>query len=407
MRKLSIVALGAAAAVALAGCAAEAPEATTGAEIRVWLVGTDTPQEARDYLVETFEAENPGNTLVIEEQAWGGLVDKLTTSLSGSDSPDVVEVGNTQAAAFTSAGAFLDLTDDYEALGGDDLLPGFVEAGTYDGTFYAAPYYSGARVVFYDTAMYDALGLSVPTTLEEYVANGQAIAEANAGVSGIYFPGQDWYNALPYVWEQGGEIATFENGEWVAGFSSPESIAGLEMVQEVMTTASVAPKDGNEAEAQVPFCAGEVGHLSAPSWFKWSILAPADADAPGCPEKEATLGVFALPRPRRRTGAGLRRRLEHRRLGELGSPRAREEGARHSAERRVPVDHGRRRPRARARLARRHDRHRRDRSGDLGGGEQRQADSRLARVGRGRGGRRAAGLLRADRAGRRRRRARG
>lgn len=295
MRKLSIVALGAAAAVALAGCAAEAPEATTGAEIRVWLVGTDTPQEARDYLVETFEAENPGNTLVIEEQAWGGLVDKLTTSLSGSDSPDVVEVGNTQAAAFTSAGAFLDLTDDFDALGGDDLLPGFVEAGTYDGTFYAAPYYSGARVVFYDTAMYESLGLSVPTTLDEYVANGQAIAEANAGVSGIYFPGQDWYNALPYIWEQGGEIATFENGEWVPGFSSPESIAGLEMVQEVMTTASVAPKDGNEAEAQVPFCAGEVGHLSAPSWFKWSILAPADADAPGCPEKEATLGVFALP----------------------------------------------------------------------------------------------------------------
>lgn len=304
MRKHSIVALGAAAALALAGCASsEAPApgagsgdgATTGAEIRVWLVGSDTPQEARDYLKQTFEAENPGNTLVIEEQAWGGLVDKLTTSLSGSDSPDVVEVGNTQAAAFTSAGAFLDLTGDYEALGGDDLLPGFVEAGSFDGSFYAAPYYSGARVVFYDTAMYDELGLSVPTTLDEYIANGVAIAEANPGVSGIYFPGQDWYNALPYIWENGGEIATFENGEWVPGFSSPGALAGLEQVQRVMTEASVAPKDGNEAEAQVPYCAGSIGHLSAPSWFKWSILAPADADAPGCPEKEATLGVFALP----------------------------------------------------------------------------------------------------------------
>ncbi|MGY6497496.1 MAG: extracellular solute-binding protein [Microcella sp.] len=304
MRKLSIVALGAAAAIALAGCAsAEAPTpgegsgdgATNGAEIRVWLVGSDTPQEARDYLKETFEAENPGNTLVIEEQAWGGLVDKLTTSLSGSDSPDVVEVGNTQAAAFTSAGAFLDLTGDYEALGGDDLLPGFVEAGSFDGAFYAAPYYSGARVVFYDTAMYEELGLTVPATLDEYIANGVAIAEANPGVSGIYFPGQDWYNALPYIWENGGEIATFENGEWVPGFSSPAALAGLEQVQRVMTDASVAPKDGNEAEAQVPYCAGSIGHLSAPSWFKWSILAPADADAPGCPEKEATLGVFALP----------------------------------------------------------------------------------------------------------------
>ena len=121
MRKLGIVALGAAAALTLAGCATSGGTDATeeGAEIRVWLVGTDTPDEARDYLKTTFEEEHPGSTLVIEEQSWDGLVDRLTTSLSGSDSPDVVEVGNTQASAFTSAGAFLDLTDEYEDLGGD------------------------------------------------------------------------------------------------------------------------------------------------------------------------------------------------------------------------------------------------------------------------------------------------
>ncbi|WP_454130638.1 extracellular solute-binding protein [Microbacterium lacticum] len=70
----------------------------------MWLVGTDTPQDARDYLTKTFEEENPGSTLVIEEQEWTGLVDKLTTSLSSNDSPDIVEMGNTQAAAFTSSG---------------------------------------------------------------------------------------------------------------------------------------------------------------------------------------------------------------------------------------------------------------------------------------------------------------
>ena len=91
MRKLGIVALGAAAALTLAGCASGgAGGSEEGAEIRVWLVGTDTPDEAREYLVDTFEEEHPGSTLVIEEQSWDGLVDRLTTSLSGSDSPDVV-----------------------------------------------------------------------------------------------------------------------------------------------------------------------------------------------------------------------------------------------------------------------------------------------------------------------------
>ncbi|MDR6906788.1 N,N'-diacetylchitobiose transport system substrate-binding protein [Agromyces sp. 3263] len=297
MRKLGIVALGAAAALTLAGCATSGGTGASedGAEIRVWLVGTDTPDEAREYLVDTFEKENPGSTLVIEEQAWDGLVDRLTTSLSGSDSPDVVEVGNTQAAAFTSAGAFLDLTDDYETLGGDDLLPGFVEAGTYDGKFYAAPLYSGSRLVYYKKDALAAAGLTVPTTLDEYISNAQALAAANPGKSGIWWPGQDWYNALPYIWENGGEIAVPDGEEWDAQLSSPESIAGLEQVQEVMTTASLAPKDGNETSPEVGFCDGTSLQLSAPSWVKWSILAPADAEAPGCPDQEANLGVYALP----------------------------------------------------------------------------------------------------------------
>jgi len=296
MRKLSFAALGVVAAIALAGCAGGgAPAESETGDIRVWLVGTDTPQDARDYLKTTFEKENPGSTLTIEEQAWPGLVDLLTTNLSGSDSPDVVEVGNTQAAAFTSAGAFLDLTDDYEALGGDDLLPGFVEAGSYDGKFYAAPLYSGARLVFYKKDALAAAGLEVPTTLDEYISNGEELATKNPGKSGIWWPGQDWYNALPYIWENGGDIATFKDGEWSAGFSSAGSIKGLEQVQEVMTKASKAPKDANETNPQVGFCEGSTLQLSAPSWVKWSILAPADAEAPGCPDQEANLGVYALP----------------------------------------------------------------------------------------------------------------
>ena len=63
-KKLGALALLGASAVVLAGCAggtsagnSATPEA---AELRVWLVGTDTPQDARDYLTKTFAEENPG-----------------------------------------------------------------------------------------------------------------------------------------------------------------------------------------------------------------------------------------------------------------------------------------------------------------------------------------------------------
>ena len=50
--------------------------------------------------------------------------DTYTAALSSNDSPDVVEVGNTQALGFADAGLFLDISDIQEDLGGDDLLSG-------------------------------------------------------------------------------------------------------------------------------------------------------------------------------------------------------------------------------------------------------------------------------------------
>lgn len=294
-KSLGAVALLGASAIALAGCAggASGSDSAGSAELRVWLVGTDTPQEARDYLTKTFEEENPGSTLVIEEQQWTGLVDKLTTSLSSNDSPDIVEMGNTQAPAFTSSGALLSLADIEEDLGGSDLLPGFVEAGSWDGELFAAPYYSGARVVFYNTAQYAQAGVQVPTTLDEYVANGVTLAGALPGVSGVYFPGKDWYNGLPFIWENGGEVAVQDDdGTWDAQLSSDASLAGLAQVQELMTEASLAPKDGDETEGWVPFRTEQAATYSAPSWAYWSIVADEDKQPTAVAE---TTGYFALP----------------------------------------------------------------------------------------------------------------
>ena len=304
MRKVLLATL-AASALVLTGCAAgeTTPEASsttssstdsttevvTG-DIRVWINGGDTPQAARDYLKATFEEQNPGSTLTIEQQDWGGLVEKLTTAMSGNDSPDVVEIGNTWAPGFTSALAFTDLTPYYDELGGADLLPGFVEVGSYDDAFYAAPYYSGARLVFYSKSDYEAAGVSAPTTLEEYVANAEKLRAAT-GNSGVYFPGKDWYNALPYIWENGGEVAVNNGGTWDTQLSSAASLRGLELVKRAMDT-SMAAKDGDEAESWVAYCTGKHSMLSAPSWAG-GLLVPRE-DAP-CERSADDLGVFALP----------------------------------------------------------------------------------------------------------------
>ncbi|WP_322919838.1 extracellular solute-binding protein [Nocardioides renjunii] len=266
------------------------------AEIRVWLNGTDTPQEARDWLKTTFEEENPGSTLTIEQQEWDGLVEKLTTALSSeSETPDVVEIGNTQAPTFTSAGAFADLTDEVDDLGGDDLLPGFVDGATVDGKTYAVPYYAGSKYIFYRKDLFEKSGLEVPTTLDEFMQAAVQLKKDNpkpANFSGFWFPGQDWRNGAAFIWSAGGDLAVEEGGEWTPALSSEESVAGLEMAQQLFTEASGAPKDGNEADPWTPWCAGEVGMMSTPGWVKGLI----EAEDTGCPDTFAKeMGVFALP----------------------------------------------------------------------------------------------------------------
>lgn len=301
-KKLGALALVGASAVVLAGCAGGsggAPAEPETGDLTVWLVGADTPQTARDYLKETFEDENEGWTLTVEEKTWADVSDTYTAALSSNDAPDVVEVGNTQALGFADAGLFLDISDIQADLGGDDLLQGLVDAGTYDGALYAAPYYAGGRIVFYTPQI---VGDTLPTTLDEYVEMGKALKTDT--VSGIYAPGKDWYNALPYIWAHGGEIAVQDGDEWDAQFSSDESLEGLEQLQDVYLNASVAPVDGNERLGNIDFCAGEVGFLSSPAWaagnitgdWPWGDEAAGEEVSEGCPDTYGSdLGAFALP----------------------------------------------------------------------------------------------------------------
>lgn len=299
-KKLGAFALLGASAVVLAGCAGggtaepTVSEPATG-DLTVWLVGADTPQEARDYLKTTFESENEGWTLTIEEKTWADVSDTYTAALSSNDAPDVVEVGNTQAIGFADAGLFADLSDIQGDLG--ELVGGLVDAGTYDGKLYAAPYYAGGRVVFYSPQI---VGDTVPATLAEYVAKGKELTTDK--VSGIYAPGKDWYNALPYIWANGGEIAVQDGDTWDAQFSSAESIKGLEMLQDVYENATIAPVDGNEKGGNIAFCAGEVGFLSTPAWAEgnlngsWPWEVEGEETSEGCPDTYAKdLGAFALP----------------------------------------------------------------------------------------------------------------
>ena len=176
------------------------------------------------------------------------------------------------------------------------------------------PYYSGSRAVFYRKDLFAAAGVQVPTTLAEFTDTAVKLQEAGApgkeGFSGFWFPGQDWYNGIAWVFTHGGDLAEQSGGTWKGTLSSPESQAGLAEVQELFTRATRAPRDADSDEPWVPFNNGESAMFSAPTWARWSIALPecdkgVDADdtseqgkallaeQQACNEEKT--GVFPLP----------------------------------------------------------------------------------------------------------------
>jgi len=253
-KMLSVVALATASALALGGCsssAASSPTATDSASaapqnITLWLAGGDTPDALREYLKTTYNAKT-GGTLTIEEQSWGDLVTKLTTALPDpNNTPDVVEVGNTQSPTFTNVGAFADISDMYSELGGDKLLPSFVEVGKVDGKNYTLPYYFGSRYMFYRKDIWKAAGVEVPTTLDQFNAAVKTIAEKNPknikDFSGFFLGGQDWRNGISWIFANGGDLAKVDGGTWTSTLSDPNSVKGLTQLQDLYKSASHAPK---------------------------------------------------------------------------------------------------------------------------------------------------------------------
>lgn len=298
MRMRVLAAVGVTAALALTACGDDAgPEPAAADEsgtVRLWLNGEDTPQPMIDYAVAEFKKLHPKANVQFERQQWTGIVEKLTTSLSSNDSPDVVELGNTQAQAFEAGGALADLTDRKAELGGDDLVQSLVEAGTYDGQFYGVPYYGGARIVVYRKDLVEKSGIALPTSTQEFVDAGIKLKQDNASTknfSGIYLPGKYWYAALPFIWDEGGDIATKDGDAWTGKLASAESVAGLTTVKKIMDDASAAPKDGDEAKDYIAFCKNQVGMLMGPGWKVGQIINEED----GCPEMKDKIGAFALP----------------------------------------------------------------------------------------------------------------
>jgi len=200
----------------------------------------DDSQNSQDMakaLVEAFMAQNPNITINIESRPGGTDGDNIVkTRLATGDMTDIF---------FYNSGSLLQALNPAQTIvdiSGEPFIANIVESFlptvSKDGAIFGVP--TGTAMgggILYNTKIYEQLGLSIPTTWDEFVANNAAIQEA--GISPVLATFGDTWTSQLFV------LADYYNVEQaVPGFadaytgneakyaSTPAALAGFQYLQQ-------------------------------------------------------------------------------------------------------------------------------------------------------------------------------
>lgn len=207
----------AAASLALSACGGGDPSASNGATasgdvvLEVWdYLGQGVSHTAMESVVDAFESENPNITIKRTSFAYSDLAKSIVQGGVGGSVPDVAVVDVVDTQNFASLGLLKDIT----ASAGDradEFFDGPWQSTQVDGKTFGQPLNSNNLALYYDKDKL-AGGVEVPTNWDELLETASALSTADE--YGITMSGakneQGTFQFLPFLWQTGGDLDTFE-----------------------------------------------------------------------------------------------------------------------------------------------------------------------------------------------------
>jgi len=167
-------------ALALTGCSGGGSSSGSGGEKTItWLVdNAENTVTAAEKVAEEFTAANPGIKVDIETRPQGGDGDNIVkTRLSTGDMADVFNYNTGSLLQQINPEQNLQPITNESYL--SNVADSFKPVVTSSGQIYGVPFSTGmAGAVLYNKKVYEKLGLSVPKTWNEFMANSRKIKDA-------------------------------------------------------------------------------------------------------------------------------------------------------------------------------------------------------------------------------------
>jgi len=256
-----------------AGCTAPGGSADGPIELEFWHGYTEADGKVLDQLVADFNESQDDIEITPITKPWATLLDTVLPALSADEGPELLALPVEHIPVYADRGALHPLDDWYEASDSAGALnEQAVATGTVAGERYAVPLSFTPLSMFYNQALFDAAGVAVPTTWDEWVDAAAALTiDANGDGTpeqyGIAL--QDHQTVGNGVWMSllksgGGDVVTAD-GEVVV--DSPENAETLEFWADALAADKISPTGLTGVDGDGLFSAGKAAMTFGGPWM--------------------------------------------------------------------------------------------------------------------------------------------
>lgn len=258
-------------------------------EITLWHMEQPPHRVARvQELIDAFNAANPDIVVKQEPQNWGEIYAKAPAAISAGAGPDMLFAIPDFTPILKDVGALTSVEDFVNELDAKhDFIDSAVESYSYDGGVWAVPLYNQSMNLWYRKSVFEAAGIAVPETWDDWKAAAEALSTDSMYGIGLPANKQLYTDQTVYSVMANGGASELYNEDGTLRFDNPETVEAYAYYADL---AKLSPPDNASwtwGEAEACFAANSCGMV-----MQFTVITTYDTQAEGDADD---LGVAAIP----------------------------------------------------------------------------------------------------------------
>ncbi len=222
-------------------------------------------------LIPQFESENPGIKVNAVSHEWAELHDKVLVSASSGSLPDVARCDIAWLPEFQKMGVLVALDQEMENFTdvSGALLDSAMSTAKIGDHYYALALNTNSKIVFYNTAMLEAAGVAVPTTMDEWVSAVTQLSGTNENgqqVWGWNEPALSGWNICPFIWSFGGSLTNDEQTVATGYVNSEATVKAVATFAELVQAGAITGFNSGDIPMTDGFGTGRYAMMLEGPW---------------------------------------------------------------------------------------------------------------------------------------------